>query len=111
MKAPTGKELKDAGMAKALDHAGEEWESVNFANLAAFCEVRKEIGRPYFRAEEYREFAITSGLPLPPSSQCWGAFFNAAAKPKHGLIKSTKKYEPAQSPATHGHPVLVWFAV
>jgi hypothetical protein len=108
MKPATGAELKSTGQQMALFNAGKPWTDDMIAKLRIFCKVRKDIGRPIFRAEEFRAVAESSGWPLPPSSKVWGALPKIAMK--RGIIRPTGQYEPAQSPKTHGHPVRTYWA-
>lgn len=101
-----GAELKDDGQQLALFNAGTLWVDQTIANLKAFCKVRKEIGQPEFRFEEFRQVAQERGWPLPASYKAWGALPRLAVKRR--LIRPTGRYERAQSAATHAHPVAVW---
>ena len=107
MKATTGKVLKERGMALALDHAGDVWKH------AALLKVREWSAGPgrrivggLFAFEDVREWATEQGLAPPPSSKAWGGIAQAAVRA--GIIKPLKKYRPATSPATHGHPVRLY---
>lgn len=103
-----GGRLKQAGQQLALFNAGVEWIEATIENLRAFCKARKQIGRPEFRFEEFREVAAASGWPLPSSHKAWGAVPRVAVK--RMLIQSTGRYEPAKSLKTHGHVVMIWQA-
>lgn len=103
-----GKQLKEQGQQLALWNAGKDWTDQMIANLQAFCKNRKDAGRPEFRFEEFRDAAVKAGWPMPSSHKAWGVLPKLAVKQK--LIRSTDRYEPAHSRATHAHPVRVWVA-
>jgi hypothetical protein len=67
----TGKELRDIGMKKAIDHAdqvNERWSEKAYAHLIAFVNERNAGER--FMIEDIR---ITANIPDPPSNKAWGA--------------------------------------
>jgi len=105
----SGAQLKEHGQQLAIWNAGANWLEQTLDNLKAFCKVRKDIGRPEFRAEELRQIAAERGWPMPPSPNAWGAIPAIAAR--RGIIKFTGRYENAQSPRTRSHPVKVWEAL
>lgn len=109
MKAPTGKELRDMGMAKALDRAGDEWREFILKKMRNYIRRRKQRGEQQFLMENFRAVVVSRKWPLPPSPNCWGGITGAAAK--QGLIKRTRWLVPAQSAKTHGHLVRVWLAL
>lgn len=63
-----------------------------------------------FRMEEFRMWAEAQVPPIsqPSSHHAWGALAQQLVKSE--LIAPTGQYEPAQSPRTHGHPVMVYKA-
>lgn len=87
----------------------EQWMRQALRLLAMFVEVRRETRDREllrFRFEEFREWAIASGLPPPTSHKSWGGVPTLAVK--RGLIEWTGGFSPARSPATKGHPVRVY---
>lgn len=104
-----GLQLKERGQQIALFNCGEDWLEQTIDNLRAFCKVRKQIRRPVFRFEEFREIAEERGWPLPASHKAWGSLPRVAIK--HGLIVWTGKHVPAESHRTHGHYVKTWRAI
>lgn len=104
-----GLQLKQQGQQIALFNSGDEWVSYILDKFRAFCKARKDMGMPEFRFEEFRYVAETSGWDTPASHKVWGALPRRFVGEK--LIAPTKKYEPAQSKKTHGHPVKVWVAL
>ena len=109
MKAPTGKELKEVGMTKALDHAGIKWQNFILGKMRNYCKRRKKRGKTEFLTENFRAVAVRRKWPLPPSPNSWGAITIAAKNA--GIIKPTNRVRPAQSPKTHGHGIRVWIAL
>ncbi len=103
-----GQRLKEHGQQLALFNAGQDWLDQTIENLKAFCKVRKELGQPEFRFEEFRAAAQERGWALPASHKAWGSLPRVAAK--RGLIRPTGRYAKATSAATHAHPVAIWEA-
>jgi hypothetical protein len=101
-----GQKLKESGQQLALFNAGQVWLDQTIENMKTFCKVRKEIGRPEFRFEEFRKVANERGWPLPSTHKAWGSLPRVAVK--HGLIRPTGRYAKATSAATHAHPVAIW---
>jgi len=101
-----GQVLKKQGQQLALFNAGRDWIEQTLDRFAEFCKSRKADGQPEFRFEEFRDMVIQRGWPEPASHKAWGALPRAAVKRR--LIRATNRYEPAQSRATHAHPVRVW---
>jgi hypothetical protein len=111
MKPATGEEAKQLGMQLALEHAGEKWTADMLEKLRAFCKARKQMGRPFFKFEEFRAVALVSQWPSPPTHKAWGGLASAAANKNHKIISATGEYEKAESKKTHGHPVPIWRAL
>lgn len=105
----TGQMLKERGQQIALFNAGDEWVDYILDKFRAFCKVRKEMGSPVFKFEEFREVAEKSGWETPASHKVWGALPRRFCK--EGLIKWTGEHKPAQSKRTHGHYVKTWVAL
>jgi hypothetical protein len=103
-----GQARKEAGQQLALFHAGD-WTDTAIACFVEFCKARKTSGQRSFKFEDFRGFAITSGLPSPVSHKVWGALPRIAVK--RGLIAWTGQHAPAQSAKTHGHYVKTWVAL
>lgn len=75
---------RDQGMQAAEDHANEEkigWSADAYAMLLKYLETHKDS----FMAEEFREWAYSAGLDIPPSHRAFGGTLMKAAKA--GLIK------------------------
>ena len=96
---PTGKELAEAGMARALDAAKEEWATEAMAAIKR-CGLRY----PDFTADEFREeFRLNEHRPA-----AIGAVFRKASQGK--LIEPTGQYRASKIPSTHSRPQKVWRA-
>ena len=99
----SGSALKEIGMQRALDHAGESWTEETMQALREFCARLKSEGIHTLMMEDFR---CTRYKALPPSSNAWGAFTSIAAR--RGIIRFSGDYRPTKSPKTHGHPAKVW---
>lgn len=109
MKAPTGKELRELGMRRALDRASIKWQAFILVKMRNYCKRRKRRGEAEFVTERFRAVSVSRKWPPPPSPNSWGAITMAAKNA--GIIKPTNRVRPAQSPKTHGHGIRVWLAV
>lgn len=95
----SGRALAEAGMAQTLEAEREGWLD------AAMSAVREFGAGIEFKTEDFRAWYERRG-GSPHDHHVWGAFTNRACKA--GVLKWTGRYEPSQSPKTHGHPVKVW---
>lgn len=81
----TGRDLAQAGMQMALDHADdvrEGWSDEAYNALRMYLSAHP--GRE-FMAEDVREYAYNVlAVPYPPHCRAWGGIFAAAAR--EGLI-------------------------
>ena len=103
MTEKTGAELRDSGMAQALNHADEAeptWSDQAYEFVCEFAERRVE-----FRAEQVREHAERFGLPVPPSARAWGGVINRAVKAS--LIKRVR-FDVCSNAKAHRCNVSVW---
>lgn len=99
----TGKQLADAGMQQAVDHAEAVHES--WADKAyAFIEKYVGYTREPFMAEDVR-MASLQVVPEPPSKRAWGLIIQRAAKAK--LIRKLG-YKAVTNPRAHGTPATLW---
>lgn len=108
-RAMSGVEQKALALQQLLDSTPVEWTQHALRLIAAFVKERLESGNREamrFRFEEFREWAIASGLPPPRTHKTWG--FLPALAVRKGLIEWTGGFSPARSPATKGHPVRVY---
>jgi hypothetical protein len=99
----TGSELRDAGMAQALEHAEEvsqDWGARAFKFVEIFARRRIE-----FRAEQVRVYAEKRGLESPPSKRSWGAVVAKAVRKK--IIRRVR-FEPCENPKAHSCWVSLW---
>lgn len=100
----TGEQLKLEGMLQASQHAEEV--STNWNDKA--LSLLKQFSKHEFMAEELREWAHKTGLPMPPSARAWGAVIVTARK--QGLIKHAG-YRNVENPKAHRTPASVWIKV
>lgn len=104
-----GHQLREEGQAIALAHSGQQWVNTMLSNLQAFCKVRKDMGTPNFKLEDFRNVAEQRDWPMPKHQNSWGALANIAIK--RGIIASTGRYECAKRVLAHGRVVRVWQAL
>lgn len=102
VKKSLGRRLAEEGIELALDNAGAEWCAAAHEKLRRWCARRRED----FAFEDFRAWALRNGLPAPSSHKAWGGIAQGAINA--GIIKPLKKYRPAVSPMTHGHPVRLY---
>jgi hypothetical protein len=91
----TGRELRDEGMARAVEHADAiypEWSDVALSLLRTWCASR--IGQQKM-------------LPVPPDKRAWGAVMLRAAKA--GYIEKVG-YGACQAPNVHRSICTMWRA-
>ena len=97
---------RDAGMARALDHAEAvepRWGDVAYQALTTF--VRWYTAPGPFTSFEFREWARPR-LSAPPTDKAFGPVFVRAARA--GIIR---KVGYAPHPERHGSPTVLWEAV
>lgn len=100
-----GRRMKEQGQDIAADHAGAEWMSIALNMIRQYADL---MGCTGWAVEEYREWALRSGLPEPSSPNVWGSLARIART--RGYIVGTGEYRPARSIRTHHHPVKIWRA-
>ena len=98
------RQSRDAGVARATDHAGETWMDRAVSDFAEFVKRNGEA-----TCEQWRSDWIARGNDEPVTHKAYGAVALTAAK--RGLIINTRRYVQATSAKTHAHPVPVWKAV
>ena len=103
---PTGQELRDIGIERAVDHANrvvENWSDKAYAFFLMFLD--RHQGQ--FMAE-YVRAAAAGIVPDPPDARAWGGILAKAAK--DGKIKSLG-YVPQHNPQAHRSPKNVWVKI
>lgn len=101
----TGKDLKEAGQAAALDAEADEWKQKTLFLFRVYLSLFKAGDR--FAMEDFRAYADCCKHPSPHTHYVWGSL--PAFLIKNGcLIRRTDLYRRAVSPRTHGHPVPLW---
>jgi len=102
----SGEELKEAGMALAIesaDKAAEKWSEQAYALLLDY--IRLHGAGHTFQAEAARQHIHAKGLPLPPSNRAIGSLM---VKLKNaGLIRSLGT-APVKNPRAHQANANVW---
>lgn len=104
----TGEELRDAGIAQAIESADwkePEWSEKAYKTLIAY--LSNQHGE--FMTEQFRNWAkIFKRLSDPPSARAYGGIMRKAAKA--GLIKKIG-YDQVTNPTAHCANAAVWHKV
>lgn len=96
------RQLRDDGIARAAEHAGETW--VTHASRL-FDEYIRRRPLPTFTSGDLIAWAHAAGLPEPPTRRAWGSVFTAAKK--SGVIVCVG-FVAHPDPKRHGAPCRVW---
>ena len=98
----SGQELRDVGIAKAIDNAErhhENWTYYAYQFLLNYTKSHKE-----FMAEDVR-VASEGIVDMPPSKRAWGGVFVRAVK--SGLIRR-KGFQNVKNSKAHCTPATLW---
>jgi hypothetical protein len=100
----TGEQLRDAGMAAALDHAEREatpsWGDVAFGYVTLYAMRHYAL-----TCEDVRMFAAAGGLANPPDGRAWG---NAMRRASNAKIIAPHDWVTAKDPKVHAQPIRLW---
>lgn len=99
----TAEQLRDAGIASAIQHADAEsptWSERAFRFVRAFATMNNNL-----TSEGVRQYAERCGLPKPPDGRAWGAVMIRAVRA--GIIAKIG-YTTALDPKVHCNPVTLW---
>jgi hypothetical protein len=100
------KELTDAGIKQAVDHAdsvNEGWSEQAYNVLDEYSQMFAAY--PDFQIEEVRDYADRMGLEKPPSNRAWGGVVRRAVKA--GLIERVG-FKATNNKVAHGSLAAVW---
>lgn len=100
---PTGTELRDTGIRRAVDNADRvngSWSDGAYNLLVTIAGAGLE-----FMVEDVRKFAESVNFPVPPSARAWGAI--AVKAVKAGVIRRVG-YSQVKNPKAHGTPASLW---
>ena len=92
-------ERRDAGMARAAEHAGTPWATLAYGWLQAFAQHHE-----FFHVDEFWDWSLPRGMTEGPSPRAFGAVIQRAAKA--GLISKTRVSAP--SVRSNLSPKPVW---
>jgi hypothetical protein len=99
-----GMTQRDAGIARAVDHAESETE--NWTDTARrFLSLYMQAHRGTFMAEDMRAWAVENGCPEPPSLRAWGGVIAGAAK--SGMIEQVG-HSQVKNPNAHCANAALW---
>lgn len=99
---PTGEQLRDEGIKRAIDHADAEqpkWSEHAWWFLQTYMKTHKT-----FTTEEVRK-ASEGVIPEPPDARAWGGIIRKAVKEE--MIELIT-YVPAEDPKAHRRPTAKW---
>jgi hypothetical protein len=99
-----GRTLRDAGIAKTLDHADSVVPSWRELAMKSLKEISDE--KATFTAEDVRWLHGYLLRPEPPHHNAWGAVLKIAAK--DGLIVKTGEYVQSKSVSARARILPVW---
>ena len=101
----TGAELRDEGMALAMDHAEQAcpgWGRIALDAVREFC--RKHKGQE-FQAEDVRDEIV---IPPPPSERSWGPVMTNVKRLR--IAFDTGRTAPVKNPTARCANAAVWIA-
>lgn len=99
---PSGEDLRDEGMARAITHAdnvNEKWSDLAYDFLRRYIRTHA-----FFMAEDVRE-ASKGTIPEPPHNRAWGGIVRRAAT--EGLIVGCG-IRKVKNPTSHCANAAVW---
>lgn len=95
-KEPTGAELRDAGIVKAITHANKK---INHWSESAYVHALEYLNTcTQFKTEDLRLYAEKKGFEIPPSKRAWGAIVlrlareNKVIKGGHAIVDNPKAH-------------------
>lgn len=100
---PTGRDLRDAGIKQAIEHADRAEPSWSDRALGYFMEYAATHAE--MTTEEVRQYAERCGLQTPTDRRAWGAV--ALRAMRTGIVRSGG-YTKAKSPTVHAMTVTLW---
>lgn len=102
----TGRDLRDAGIERALENANEQidnWSDIAYSALQVFVALHPD---QTFMAEDVRNYAYDHlAIPYPPHCRAWGGVMLRASR--QGLIRKVG-VEPVKTPSNHMANAAVW---
>lgn len=102
----TGRQRKEAGIKKAEDNAGKEWNEMADLLLDKWLNgFLPEVEASQFMAEAFRNFAYICGLPKPPHERAFGSVMLRAARA--GKIVKVG-YGQVKNPKANAATATVW---
>lgn len=104
-KKPSGKQLKERGMKRAVDHAGKNWKHAVLNAIREWRANWSEEGRKY-AFEDIRLHLSEIGISQPPHVNAWGGICRSAVNA--GIIRATGEYRLAKLPAAHARVVRLY---
>lgn len=94
MNTKAARQRADQGIVSSAEHAGAQWldECSHYLRWYSRLMLRK---RQAFSIEEFRNWAYSKGLPVPPEQRSFGAVTQRALR--DGVIEATGIFTPSNS--------------
>lgn len=105
---PTGEELKQDGIRRAVEHADRKIDSWSERAYKFFCAFIAQGFVNEFQTEDARIYSELHGLEIPPTKRAWGAIPLRAAKA--GLIVKAG-HAAVSNPLAHKAFASLWKVV
>jgi hypothetical protein len=103
-----GERLRDEGIARAVQHADQEYSTWSARAYNALKRYVNEHRGKSFAMEDVRLWAESTGIiEAPPDPRAWGGIAQKAFR--SGLI-SKNGYRPHRNPSRHRAPSSVWIS-
>jgi hypothetical protein len=107
--ATTAERRKDYGQSLSLMKTGDDWIAKALECLQQFINTRADDGEIFFNFEQFRIYALASGLEEPASINAWGALTRSAVFAK--MCEGTERFVKAERPESHARMIRVWRAL
>jgi len=101
---PTGKELRDEGINKAVNHADLRVPNWSIKALKYVIEYAKK--NMFFTCEDVRIQSRKDNFPQPPDGRAWGGIISKARQRE--FIIRTRETRSAKIASNHAGPCRIW---
>ena len=98
--------MRDECVARVLANAGDAWQDRAIALATQFFYLAGKAGALF---EGARDFALSCGLPVPPSANAWGAVTLTMSRRK--LIERTGEHRKSAAVKSHARMQPIWRSV
>lgn len=95
---------REAGMAAALEHAGEEWKHEAYTFLIGFAKANA-----IFCGEQVSDAHIAAGLQQPPDLRAWGGLYRRAQHERViAFVDNNGRSKRRASPCPRYRSLVLW---